>query len=176
MPIEIGSPAPDFILPATDGRLRALADIAGTKATLIVFACNHCPYVVAYEERLFALVREFGPQGLGAAFINANNAATHPADSFDAMVERVREKGHPCPYLHDEPQSTAKAYQAARTPEVFLFDADRKLAYHGGIDDNVEDPAAAKHHALRDAIEAVLGGRAPAVASTPAKGCTIKWK
>ena len=176
MSLSLGAHAPDFTLPATDGHPYHLADLAGPKATLIVFACNHCPYVVGYEPRLFALMREGAPRGLGAAMINSNNALTHPADSFDAMRARVAEAGHPCPYLHDESQAIAKAYGATRTPEVFLFDASLRLVYQGGIDDSPEDAAAARVHGLRDAIEAVLAGKSVALASMPPRGCTIKWK
>lgn len=176
MAIAPGTKAPDFSLPATDGRTYSFADVAGSKATLIVFACNHCPYVHAYEPRLFDLIRRHRGAGLGAAFINSNNAVTHPADSFDNMKVRAREVGHPCPYLRDESQDVAKAYAAHNTPEVFLFDAQGVLRYTGGIDDSPYEPDKATLHPLREAIEAVLAGSTENLPATKALGCTIKWK
>lgn len=176
MPIELGSQAPDFNLDGVDGATHSLASVSGDKATLIIFACNHCPYVHAYEPRLFEIIRQYGPQGLGAAMINSNNEATHPADSFENMVERAKEQGHPCPYLRDGSQDVARAYEATRTPEVFLFDGGGRLVYQGGIDDSPYEPEKVTQAGLEDAVKAVLAGKEPAVASMPPQGCTIKWK
>lgn len=108
--------------------------------------------------------------------INANDAVKYPSDSFEAMVERAKEKGFNFPYLHDESQAIARAYGAQRTPEVFVFDRERRLCYHGAIDDNYKDPGAVKQHYLRSALDAVLAGKAAPVGETAPVGCTIKWK
>jgi len=176
MPLDIGSRAPAFTLPGTDGADHSYDGVAGERMTLIVFSCNHCPYVHAYEPRLIGLIREFAPRGLGAALICSNNAVTHPQDGFDNMKARAREQGYPCPYLRDETQEVAKAYAANRTPEVFLFDAEGVLRYQGGIDDKPYEPESVTQTGLRDAIEALLAGRPVPVQKTPPQGCTIKWK
>src|SRR5262245_23114978 len=136
MPLSIGQDAPDFRLPATDGKSYRLADMRGERSTLVFFSCNHCPYVVAYEDRLIALAQEFQPKGIGVAAINSNDAERYPDDNFEAMRQRAALKRFPFPYLHDESQDVAAAYAAVRTPEVFVLDGTGKLAYHGRIDDN----------------------------------------
>lgn len=174
--LEIAKPGPDFSLPGTDGKTYTLGDIRGEKGTALVFSCNHCPYVLAYEDRLIALAKEYQPQGIGWAFLCANNAETHPADSFEKMKEHAAEKGFVFPYLRDESQQTALAYGAAHTPEVFLLAADGTLAYHGRIDDNWENPEAVTTSEFRDALQALVTGKAVPVTTTFAIGCSIKWK
>lgn len=174
MTLAIGEAAPEFTLPTTDGGI-ATADAAGSGRPLVVaFWCNHCPYVRAWEDRFNELAREYSDRVRFVA-INANDPGAYPADSFEAMVERSREKGFFFDYAFDESQAVARAYGAERTPEVFVFGADDGLAYHGAIDDST-DPEAARHPYLREALEALLAGRAPDVADTPAVGCTIKWR
>lgn len=176
MSLAIGTTAPDFSLPATDGSTYSFSDISGDNATVVMFWCNHCPYVIPNQDRVIAMQNEFALRGVKFAAIGANNAATHPADSFENMKLRAQEKGYNFHYLRDESQEVAKAYGAQRTPEVFLFDGEGKLSYHGRIDDNHEDVSKARSHDLRNAINAVLEGRSPDPAETGAMGCTIKWK
>lgn len=177
MPVlALGAPAADFALaePAT-GRSVSLTDYAGRPALVVVFTCNHCPYAQAWEERLLGIGRDYAGRA-GMVLINANDAERYPADSPAAMAQRARERDFSAPYLHDADQAVARAYGAERTPEVFLFDADRRLVYHGTIDDNYEDPDAVKVHYLRDALDAVLAGRPVPAAETKVSGCTIKWR
>jgi peroxiredoxin len=174
--VEIGDTALPFELPGVDGKAYSLADIsAGKKATVVVFACNHCPYVLAWMDRLIAAAKDYAEQGVAFVGINANDPNKYPVDSFEGMQEFAQDYDLPYPYLHDETQEVATAYGAERTPEVFLFDADLKLRYHGAPDDNYDDAGAATPY-LRDALDAVLAGQEPSVAETPAVGCTIKWK
>lgn len=175
MSIVIGQDAYDFSLPGVDGKEYSLADFANAQAFVLVFWCNHCPYVRAYEERTIALAKEFAGQVAFAA-INSNDAEKYPEDSFEAMKQRAAEMGYPFPYLRDETQSVARAYGAGRTPEFFLFDNERELRYHGRLDDNHEHPELAQHAFLRDAIISLLNGELPHIAQTPPVGCSIKWK
>jgi len=165
-----------FRLPATDGRTYGPEDFADARALAVIFWCNHCPYVQAWEDRIIALQREYADRGVRFVLINSNDATKYPEDSFDQMRARAEAKGYPFPYLHDESQEVARRYGATRTPEIFLFDGERRLVYHGAPDDNVEDPNAVRHHYLREALEAVLAGRRPETAETPPRGCSIKWR
>ncbi len=174
--LKIGDPAIPFRLPGVDGREHALDDYADRAAVVVIFSANHCPYVQAWEDRMVALQREYAPRGVQFLVISSNDPAQYPEDSFDRMKERARDKGYNFPYLFDETQEVARAYGAQRTPEVFVFDSNRRLCYHGAIDDNYEDPNKVRSHYLRDALEAVLAGRQPAVSETPPVGCTIKWR
>lgn len=174
--LKIGDAAPGFELPGVDGKIHALAGLsAGQQATAVVFMCNHCPYVLAWLDRLVAVAQDYAPQGVALVGINANDAIKYPADSFPAMQQLARERRLPFPYLHDESQAVAATYGAVRTPEIFLFDGGLRLRYHGAPDENYDDPAAGAHY-LRDALDAVLAGHEPPVADTPPVGCTIKWK
>jgi peroxiredoxin len=176
MVLDLGSPAPAFDLPGTDGRAHALKDYGDKQALCVIFSCNHCPYVQAYEGRFIQLQAAFAARGGQIIAINSNDASSHPEDGFEAMVERAKEKGFNFPYLRDESQAVAKAYGAIRTPHVFLFDAARKLAYVGRIDDCWDDASKVKQHELADAFEDILAGRPVKVPETYAVGCTVKWK
>jgi peroxiredoxin len=176
MALSIGDPAPDLRLPATDGETYGLADLAGAQATVIMFWCNHCPYVIPNQDRVIAMQQEYAARGVRFAAICANNAAAYPEDGFAQMKRRAEEKGYNFPYLHDESQAVARAFGAQRTPHVFLFDATRKLRYAGRIDDNPEDVSRVRSHDLRNALDTVLAGEEPDPAETGAMGCTIKWK
>ncbi len=176
MPLRIGDPAIDFTLPCTDGHTHSLSDWNDRPVLVVIFSCNHCPYAQAWEDRIIQLQAQFKPQGVKFAMINANDPVKYPADSFEEMKKRARAKGYNFPYLWDETQEVARAYGATRTPEAFVFDQERRLRYHGAIDDNFENPFAVKQHFLRDAIQALLQGKEPPVAETPPIGCTIKWK
>ncbi len=168
--LTLGATAPPFDLPGVDGRRHTLADYDGMPLT-VVFSCVHCPYVVAWEDRLNDVAREYA----GRAAVVAINSNDHLGDRFEHMEARAREKGFVFPFLYDESQDVARAYQPARTPEVFLFDAQRRLVYHGAPDSNYQDPEGAVQY-LRQALDAVLAGAEPPIAETPAVGCTIKWR
>jgi peroxiredoxin len=175
MTIALATEAPPFELPGVDGQAHALDDYAEIPALAVVWSCNHCPYVQAWEGRMIALQREFGDRGFRLVAINSNDAASYPEDSFEEMKKRAVAKGFTFDYLYDEDQSAARAYGPERTPEVFLFDGDRRLVYHGAIDDSREEDGVSQSY-LQDAIEAVLAGEEPTVSDTPPVGCSIKWK
>lgn len=165
-----------FELPGVDGRAHTSDDYADKEVLAVIFSCNHCPYVQAWEDRMVEIQKDYAERDVQLVAINANDDTKYPSDSFQAMKTRAEEKGFNFPYLRDEDQSVAKAYGAERTPEVFLFDDQRVLRYHGSIDDNYEDPAGVSEHYLRDALEAVLAGEDPELVRTQPVGCTIKWK
>ncbi len=170
-------PAPEFELPATDGKTYRLADIAGPKGTLVVFICNHCPYVLAVIDRIIRDAKELQSMGVGVAAICSNDAVTYPADGFDNMVKMAEAKGFPCPYLHDEDQSVARSYDAVCTPDFFGFNADGGLQYRGRLDASRAQPGPSDLR--RDLFEAMKQvaetGRGPAD-QVPSMGCSIKWK
>ena len=175
--LPLGTRAPDFTLPNVDGRLVSLANAAGPKGTLVMFICNHCPFVKHVADQLAALGRDFMPQGIGIVAISANDVATHPADSPEQMVREAEERGYPFPYLYDASQEVAKAYHAACTPDFFLFDGARSLVYRGQLDaSRPGNDVPVTGADLRAAIEAVIAGRVPAGNQTPSIGCNIKWK
>ncbi|NDJ61370.1 MAG: thioredoxin family protein [Chloroflexi bacterium] len=174
--LNIGDNAISFSLPGVDDQTHALSDHADKNAIAVIFSCNHCPYVRAWEDRMVQIQADYAAKGAQLIAINANDAAKYPDDSFPKMKERAQEKGFNFPYLHDESQEIARAYGAERTPEIFLFDKDGKLRYHGAIDDNYEMPEAVKAPYLRDALDAVLSGETPETAETPPVGCSVKWK
>jgi peroxiredoxin len=174
MSLAIGAKAIPFELPGVDGRQHSLGQYADKPVLVVVFTCNHCPYAQAWEGRLIQLQRDYADRGVAFVAINANDPVKYPGDNFEAMQERARTYEYPYPYLQDQPQTTARAYGAERTPEVFVFDSARQLIYHGAPDDNREADQVGQHY-LRDAIDAALAGQPAAVAETPAVGCTIKW-
>ncbi len=174
--MRLGDVAPNFSLPAVDGRTYSLADFADQAVLVVVFSCNHCPYVQAYEERLIAIQRDYRDRGVQVVAINANDAARYAEDSFEAMVARAKAQRFNFPYLRDESQAVAHAFDATHTPQLFVFDQKRRLAYTGKIDDNWQQPTAVLRHYLREAVDALLQGRKPAESSTHAIGCTIKWR
>jgi len=174
--ITFGTPAPAFNLPATDGRRYSLDDIAGIKGTVIVFICNHCPYVKAVIDRLVADAGTLLAEGMGFAAICSNDARSHPADSFDNMRRFAAEHGFTFPYLHDESQSVAKAYGAVCTPDFFGFDAARALKYRGRLDaGRTSPPPPGTRRELLEAMRAIAAGKDPGE-QTPSIGCSIKWK
>lgn len=176
MALTTGATAIDFTLPGVDGTDHALNDYADKAALVVVFTCNHCPYALAWEPRLLQTQADYAERGVQLIAISANDAEKYPADSFPAMQEHATRNNWNIPYLYDESQATTRAYGAERTPEVFVFDTARTLRYHGTVDDNYEEPEAVTEHYLRDALDAILAGRTPAVTETPPVGCTIKWK
>lgn len=174
--LQIGDHAPDFSLIGVDDQTYQFSDYHDKQAVVVAFTCNHCPYALAWEGRLIQLQADFASRGVQFLAICANDAEKHPADSFPAMKEHASEKGFNFPYLHDESQQVAKAFGAKRTPEIFVFDREGVLRYHGAPDDNYDDPNAVSAHYLKDALSAVLEGNEPATATTAPVGCTIKWK
>jgi len=175
-PPEIGAPCPSFRLPAVDGRTYARDDFSASPVLCVMFICNHCPYVKAVEGRLIALAREFEGRGVQLVGICSNDAETYPDDAFDKLAARWREKGYGFPYLHDEPQDVARAFGAVCTPDIFVYDKDRRLAYRGRIDDSWKDEALVKRRELADALTALSTGGKPAVPQRPSMGCSIKWR
>jgi peroxiredoxin len=176
MALSLGDRCPDFDLPGTDGLTHSLASLADAKLLVVLVSCNHCPYVVAYEERMVALSGRFRPAGVRFVAVNANDAVRYPDDDMAHMVERAKARGFDFPYLRDDPQTFVRALGARFTPEAFVFDAERRLRYHGRIDDNHRDAAAARSHDLANALSALLEGRTPPVEETQAVGCSVKWK
>jgi hypothetical protein len=175
MTLTLASHAPSFSLPGVDGRDHSLDDYGESELLVLVQSCNHCPYVQAWEGRMVAIQRDYADRGVRLVAVNSNDADRYPGDSFEAMQSRARSEAFNFDYLHDEDQSLARALRSERTPEVFVFDRGRRLVYHGAIDDNRDDTAVTRHY-LRDALDALLAGGRPAVAETPAVGCTVKWR
>lgn len=176
MPLKTGDPAPAFSLPGTDGRSHSLEGFADKPVLVVVFSCNHCPYVQAYEDRLVAVQRDYAGRGVQLIAINSNDDVNYPEDSLEQMVTRAEARGFNFPYLRDSSQKVARAYGATHTPQLFVFDRDRTLRYTGKIDDNWQNPQAVTRRYLRDVVDALLADRAPAESQTHAIGCTIKWK
>ncbi len=177
--LDLGTPAPDFALPSTSGKLVSLDDVKDSKGLLVIFMCNHCPYVIHIKQGLIALANDYMPRGLAIVGINSNDTENYPADSFEKMIEEA----YPFDYLLDETQETAKAYRAACTPDFFLFDSALNLAYRGQFDSSRPNrpsrPAQNVHvtgEDLRKAIDEVLSGRSPSADQKPSMGCNIKWK
>jgi len=172
----MGDMAPGFTgLLGTDGKRYSLESFADVQILVLVVSCNHCPYVQAYEDRMIAIQRDYKDRGVGFVAVNSNYDRDYPEDSYENMVKRAKEKRFNFPYIRDETQSLAKALSAVCTPEVFVFDRQRKLVYHGRIDDN-KDPTKVTTHDLRNALGAITGGKKPAVAETRPFGCSVKWR
>jgi peroxiredoxin len=175
--LKIGSDAPSFSnLPGTDGKKYSLSSFADKKIAVVVFSCNHCPYVQAYEDRIIGLQRDYAAKSVQVIAINSNETVHYPEDNFDEMVKRAKSKKFNFPYLRDEDQSVANAYGATHTPEFFVFDEQRKLRYRGKFDDNYKNPAAVKANFLKNAVDALVAGKEVAEPETYSIGCTIKWK
>jgi len=167
--------APSFDLRGVDGRDHSLAAYSSAAVLVLVQSCNHCPYVLAWEGRINDLARAYADRGVSVVAINSNDAEAYPVDSFDAMVEHAREAGYVFDYLHDASQDVARQLGSERTPEAFVYDGERRLVYHGAVDDNRDEDAVTANY-LRDAIEAVLAGETPVIADTAPVGCTVKWR
>lgn len=174
--LKIGDKAPDFRLPGADGKMYSLNNFKGKKALVIIFMCNHCPYVQGSLERIKAIQNEFGIKSVQVVGINSNDEINYPDDSFEKMIEINKEKRLNFPYLRDENQAVASAYGAQCTPECFVFDEKRALKYHGRIDNSPKEPSAVQTTDLRNAIEALIHNKKIVVELTPAIGCSIKWK
>ena len=166
----------DFNLPATDGKYYSPSDFDDKNVLVIIFKCNHCPYVKAVVSRLNELYEKFYEEGVQFIGINPNDAETYPEDSFDNMKLFAIERGIKFPYLYDESQAVAKAYEAVCTPDIYVYDKERKLRYHGRLDDNWKDESAVTSKDLERAITLIIDGREIDFQQVPSMGCSIKWK
>ncbi len=176
--LALGTKAPDFnLLDTVSGKKMKLEDIVGTKATVIIFSCNHCPYVIHVNDEIVRVANDYKDLGVGFVAISSNDVDNYPADAPDKMTELAKEVGYPFPYLYDETQEVAKAYDAACTPDFYVFNKHQELVYRGRLDDsrpNSGTPLTGKD--LRGAIDAVLVGRPVQTTQYPSAGCNIKWK
>ncbi len=174
--LEIGQVAPDFTLPATDGREYSLTDFAEAPVLVVFFTCNHCPYVKGSDEVTRKTVEAFAPRGVRFVAINSNDTEFHPDDDFPSMVDRMKEHAFPWTYLRDESQDVARAYGALRTPHFYVFDGDRKLVYTGRAVDNPKDAEKITTNDLEAALDEVVSGKPVSVALTNPLGCNVKWR
>jgi peroxiredoxin len=175
--ISLGTPAPFFKLPDVHGKTVSLGDFKTAPALLVIFMCNHCPYVKHVQKALVSLIKEYQAKGVAVVGISANDPASHPEDGPQAMVKEAKAAGYTFPYLYDESQEVAKAYRAACTPDFFLFDKQRKLVYRGQMDSSRPgNNVPITGTDLRHALDAVLAGKAVPAEQRPSMGCSIKWK
>jgi peroxiredoxin len=175
--LPLGTPAPSFSLVNVDGKTVSLSDFTGAPALVVMFLCNHCPFVKHVADQLAQLGLHYVPCGVAMVAISSNDVANYPADSPEQMVAEADERGYCFPYLYDETQEVAKAYRAACTPDFYLFDGQQQLVYRGQLDASRPDSGIPVTGAdLRAAIDAVLAGQTPAADQRPSLGCNIKWK
>ena len=176
-PLALGSEAPaaDLQMRGTDGAMYTLTDVRGEKGTLVIFSCNSCPWAVKWERRVASIGNAYRNKGFGVMVINPNDPARVSEDGFDEMVARADSLSYEFPYVADPTSRVARAFGASRTPEVFLFHADGRLVYHGAIDDNASDANAVEAAYLKDALDALLAGKAVSIPETKALGCSIKF-
>jgi peroxiredoxin len=175
--LPLGTVAPDFELINVDGRMIDYSAAAGPQGTVVMFICNHCPFVKHVADQLAILGREYLPRGIGFAAISSNDVSSHPADSPEQMVAEADERGYPFPYLYDDTQDVAKAYRAACTPDFYAFDGDRRLVYRGQLDPSRPGgDTRVTGNDLRAALDALLAGKPPLAEQVPSLGCNIKWK
>lgn len=175
--IKIGDPLAEVEVKMenVDGAMVSIADVKGPKGTLVVFTCNHCPFVIAWQARMVGLANTYKDKGFGVIFINSNDPATK-GDSLEEMKQLAKQQGYQFPYVVDATSGVARSFGATKTPDIFLFDAAGKLAYHGAVDDNSRNPDQVKETYLKDALEAVLAGQSVNVQETKAVGCSIKFR
>lgn len=173
---KLGTPAPHFSLSGVDGKNYSLSDFKAKKALVVLFICNHCPYVQAVEERILQLQRDYAPKGVQLIGICSNDSTGYPEDSAENLKKRWQDKNYGFPYLIDETQEVAKSYNAVCTPDIFVFDQEQKLAYHGRIDDHWQEEKKVSRRELADAVERILQGEPPLAEQHPSMGCSIKWK
>jgi peroxiredoxin len=176
--IPLGTTAPDFKLPDTvSGKILTLAELKSDRASVILFICNHCPYVQQVRQQLIDVALDYGPRGIAFVAISANDAENYPDDAPEKMKLVAGELGYPFPFLYDESQEVAKAYGAACTPDLFVFDGELKLVYRGQLDDarpGADVPVTGRD--LREALDCILDGRPVSSDQKPSMGCNIKWK
>ena len=169
-------PMSDVKMKSVDGKELTLADVKKPAGTLVVFTCNHCPFAKMWETRIVELGNTYAAKGIGVVAVNANDPAVAADDSYDKMVERAKERGMQFPYVVDATSNVARAFGATRTPEAFLFDAEGKLVYPGAVDDNGQEPEKVSNTYLKNALDAVVGGKDVPVKETKSIGCGIKFR
>jgi peroxiredoxin len=174
--IALGTPCPDFRLRAVDGQTHARDDFREKPVLVVMFICNHCPYVQAVEDRIVSLQREYASRGVQLVGVCSNDPTDYPDDHPTRLLARWREKGYGFPYLVDETQDVARSFGAVCTPDLYVFDRERRLAYHGRIDDNWKEPGKVTRRELAAALDALLAGRRPAPEQQHSLGCSIKWR
>jgi thiol-disulfide isomerase/thioredoxin len=178
--IALGSSVPAAVaktkMKNVDGKLVSIAEVTGKAGTLVIFTCNHCPFAKAWEQRIVELGNAYAAKGIGVVLVNANDPAMHLDDGYAEMQARAKSRGMKVPYVVDETSAVARAFGASVTPEAFLFDKAGKLAYHGTIDDNRQEADKVKARYLKDALDAVVAGKTPAVPETKGLGCSIKFR
>ena len=174
--LRIGSQAINFNLPAVDGKFYSLDSFKDKKVLCIIFSCNHCPYVVALEDRINIIAKEYSNKSFALIAINPNDDSSYPEDSFENMKVRAKHKGFVFPYLRDETQEIARAYDAVCTPDIYLYDENRILRYRGRLDDSWNDETKVTRRELKMAIDCLLQGKKIDFETIPAMGCSIKWK
>ena len=174
--LPLGAPCPDFRLPSVDGQSVGRDDFRAAEVLVVMVLCNHCPYVQAVEDRIIELRREYAPRGVQFVGVCANDPTDYPDDRPDRLHARWREKEYGFPYLIDATQDVARAFDAVCTPDLYVYDADRRLAYHGRLDDSWQDAARVRRRELAAALEALLVHRPPAREQHPSMGCSIKWR
>jgi peroxiredoxin len=172
--LALSSPAPDFDLPGVDNRSYSLVSFADKPILVVIFSCNHCPYVKDYETRMVSIQRDYAARGVQLVAINSNDDKAYPEDSFPEMVKRAHERGFNFPYLRDETQKVVEAYGGVCTPHVFAFDSKRLLRYRGRIDDS-RDASKVRSPDLRNALDDMVSGKSVRVPDTKPFGCSIKW-
>ena len=176
--LELGNTAPktDVKMKSVDGSKVSIADVRGEKGTMVIFTCNSCPWVQAWDERIAETANSYQERGVGVIAINPNDPSASPQDDYDAMKERAHNLGMKYPYVVDATSDVARAFNATRTPEVFLFDSNGQLVYHGTIDDNAKNPAQVEKPYLKNALEAVVNNNEVPTKLTKSIGCTIKFR
>jgi peroxiredoxin len=174
--VPLGAPCPDFRLPRVDGGHFGLADAAGARVLVVMFICNHCPYVQAIEDRLVALARAYEGRGVQLVGICSNDPTDYPDDRPERLLARWHDNAYGFPYLLDATQQVARVFGAVCTPDLYVYDAERRLAYHGRLDDSWKDEMAVTHRELAVAVDALLAGRRPETRQMPSMGCSIKWR
>ena len=172
--LDLGAKAPDFDLPGVDGKAYSLGSFKDKPVLVVIFSCNHCPYVKAYEERMVSIQKDYAGKGVQLVAINSNDEKAYPEDGFPEMVKRAKERGFNFPYVRDESQKVVEAYGGVCTPHVFAFDASRNLRYRGRIDDS-KDASKVTSHDLRNALDELANGKSVRVPDTRPFGCSIKW-
>ncbi|WP_413586811.1 thioredoxin family protein [Bdellovibrio sp. HCB274] len=173
---DLGNSAPEFKLPAVDGKTYSLKDFSNGKPLVVMFICAHCPYVQAVEDRLIALGADLKKDGVNVVGICSNDPKDHPEDSFEALAKRWKEKNYSFTYLVDESQDVAKAFGAVCTPDFFVYDGELKLTYRGRLDDSWKDASKVKQRELYDAVQTLLKNQKVTEDQTASMGCSIKWK
>lgn len=172
----LGSAMPEFSLPGTDGNTYTQEYFSNASVSVVVFTCNHCPYVKGSDQELLSLLHDYQEKGVKAVLISSNDTVQYPDDSFEHMKQKAKELEFPAPYCFDESQEVARAFDAQCTPECFVFDDTGTYVFHGSINDSPRDPAGVRTHVLKEALDSLLQGKKPEPAWTPARGCSIKWK